>query len=457
MVLVDSHAHLNFDKFGDDFAEVLKRAKDADVNYILNVGTDYATTEASVKMAQEHDCIFAAAGIHPTDASGIDIDEAMCRMRQWLKEEKVVAIGEVGLDYYHDDATPEEQKSLFSAFIDLQKETGLPIIIHVRDAYDDLFQMLETAYPEGGLNGVVHCFSGNEEHLKRALDLGLHISITGPVTYKKSDELRRIAALIPDERLLLETDCPFLAPQKYRGKRNEPAFVRDIGEYIAELRGISLEDIARITTFNCSRLFGFPEVDERIRFAYMIRGVVYINTTASCTNKCYFCVKYEGIPVKGYNLDLKEDPGVDETLAQIFEYDSKDIVFCGLGEPLLRLDYVKAVASSVKEKGYRVRINTNGQANMIHKRNILPELEGLIDSLSISLNAEDAETYDLVCRPSFDNAFEGVIEFIKEAKKYVPDIKVTYVDVPEVDEDKIRALADSLGVTLRVRHYNVVG
>lgn len=460
MILVDTHAHINFKNFADDLDATIKRAYENQVKYILNIGVDIQSTNESVQLADKYDNVFASAGIHPTEAKGVDVIEAIFRIEQIVKHKKVVALGEVGLDYYHDDATPDEQQKLFRAFLELQKKCNLPLIMHVREAYDDLFSILNDVYPDGNVAGVVHCFSGDKEHLKQALDLGLFVSITGPVTYKKSDALREIAKLVPDERLLLETDCPYLAPQKYRGKRNEPAYIKDLCEYISELRGVSPDDLARITTLNCNNLFGFPEIDLSPKAVYKIRDSIYINTTKSCTNKCTFCVKFSSDIVKGHNLKIDKDPGVGEVLKEIkcVSGDSKKVVFCGLGESMLRFDFVKEVASQLKKDGFFIRIDTNGQGNIINKRNVLPELNGIVDSICISLNAQDEKTYNDVCKPEFSgNVFAAVIDFIKEAKKYIPNVIVTYVDVVDVDKVAMEQLVNDLGVQLRVRYLDVVG
>ena len=460
MVLVDTHAHINFAKFKDDLDATIAKAFNADVKYILNIGTDLKTTQESVALAKKYEAVYAAAGIHPTDAAELDIDEAVNAIEAFLREDKVVAIGEVGLDYYHDAASHEEQKKLLRAFIKLQKKASLPLILHVRDAYEDFFSILNDEYGDGPVKGVVHCFSGNKDHLKKALDLGLYVSITGPVTYKKSDELREIAYLIPDEKLLLETDCPFLAPQKYRGQRNEPAYIRDLAEYIAELRGISLDDIARITTVNSNKLFGFPDVDLSPKAVYKIRDSIYVNVTQSCSNACVFCVKFRDQLVKGYNLHLDKDPDAQTVIKEIRAYGGKDrkVVFCGLGEPFLRLDFIKEVATEIKKDGCTVRVDTNGHGALINKRNVLPELKGLVDSLCVSLNAPNAELYNKICTPAFEgNVFEAVCDFIREAKKYVPDVMVSYVDLPDVEPLAMEKLVAELGADLRVRHYDVVG
>ncbi|MDH4027378.1 MAG: TatD family nuclease-associated radical SAM protein [Nitrospirota bacterium] len=180
--------------------------------------------------------------------------------------------------------------------------------------------------------------------------------------------------------------------------------------------------------------------------------------TNRCTNRCGFCVKFRTSFVKGHNLRLEEEPTAQQLIRAIQDpKEYKEVVFCGIGEPLLRLDIVKEVSAWVRDNGGKVRINTNGHGNLIHGRNILPELKGLVDSFSISLDAENEEKYMKVCRPEIDNAFEGVISFIKEAKNITPDVRVTVVSVPQIDIEKCRAIAQGLGVEFIVRKFDVVG
>jgi TatD DNase family protein len=242
-----------------------------------------------------------------------------------------------------------------------------------------------------------------------------------------------------------------------RGKRNEPSFLLYTAKKIAELRGISLEDIDRLTSLNAKRLFKISSLPEPT-IAYKIRDNLYLNITNRCTNAWSFCVRFHTDYVKGHNLRLPEEPTSLDLIKAIGDPTQyKEIVFCGYGEPTIRLEVIKEVSKWIKEKGGRVRINTNGHGNLINKRNILPELKGIVDSLSISLNAPDDETYERICRPSFKGAFQAVIEFIKEAKKYIPDVVVTVVQMEGLDIDACKRLADQLGVKLRIRRLDVVG
>jgi TatD DNase family protein len=259
--------------------------------------------------------------------------------------------------------------------------------------------------------------------------------------------------------MLVETDCPYLTPVPHRGKRNEPSHVRLTAEKIAEVKGLTLDDVARITTKNSGDLFGINLWDQSTKIAYRIRNSLYLNITNRCSNRCTFCPKFDDLTVKGHNLMLDSEPSFDEVLAAIGQpSDIDEMVFCGFGEPLLRLDLVKQVAGELKKRGYKVRINTDGQANQVHGRNILPELAGLVDSLSISLNAPDAATYSRLCNTPFGDAgFNAVCEFIRTATAHIPQVVASAVTVPGIDVEACRVLAESLGAEFRVREYTEVG
>jgi TatD DNase family protein len=227
---------------------------------------------------------------------------------------------------------------------------------------------------------------------------------------------------------------------------------------LAELRGVSPEDIGRITTLNAKRLFKIGKLASRGEIAYKIRDSLYLNLTNRCTNRCSFCVRFHKDYVKGHNLRLHDEPTEEELKDAIGDPSQyREVVFCGYGEPLLRLDIVKSVARWVKEKGGHVRINTNGHGNLIHGRNILTELTGIVDTLSVSLDAQDEETYQKICAPTYKNAFREVVSFIREAKDYIPSVQATVVETERVDIQKCRELAEALGIPLRIRKLDVVG
>jgi TatD DNase family protein len=305
----------------------------------------------------------------------------------------------------------------------------------------------------------MHCFSGDTALAVEAQALGFYISIPGTITYPSNEALREVVRATSIDRMLVETDCPYLTPVPHRGKRNEPAYVQLVADRIAEVKGLTRDDVARITTKNVCDLFGIHLWDQSAKIAYKIRNSLYLNITNQCSNRCSFCAKFDNFTVKGHNLLLEREPTQEDIMIAVGKPEGIDeVVFCGYGEPLIRLDLVKQVAAELKLRGYRIRINTDGQANMVHGRNILPELAGLVDSISISLNAPDASTYDQICNTPFGEAgFEAVCAFIQTAQQHIPQVIASAVTIPGIDIEACRRLADKLGVEFRVREYAEVG
>lgn len=252
-MLIDTHCHLDFKDFADDRDDVIRRSRLEGIDFIINVGSSISGTKDSVELARKNDFIFAAAGIHPHDADSIKKKELEI-FRDLLKAEKIVAIGEIGLDYYRNISSKDNQKDLFRVLLEEAKKMKLPVIIHNRDAHMDTLAILRDVMGQD-ITGVMHCFSGDETFLKDCLDIGLFISFTCNITFKNAQRLRDVAKAVPMERILLETDAPFLAPQVFRGKRNEPAYVKYLAEELARIKGLSFEEVAKITTENARSLF----------------------------------------------------------------------------------------------------------------------------------------------------------------------------------------------------------
>lgn len=255
-MLYDTHAHLNDEAFLEDAEEALQRALDAGVTRINVVGCDPEMSAKAVELAEKHEAIYAAVGIHPSDADKYD-DAFEEQLRRWAALDKVVAIGEIGLDYhYEDDIAHDIQQDVFRRQLRLAKELMLPVVIHSRDAMEDTVRILREEQPEDGFRGVFHCFSGSWEQAQVVLDMGFYIGFDGPLTFKNSKKLPRVAMEMPADRILIETDCPYMAPEPKRGRRNEPALVGYVSAKVAELRGISEEEAAQLTYENGCRLFG---------------------------------------------------------------------------------------------------------------------------------------------------------------------------------------------------------
>ncbi len=255
MQWVDSHAHLTHADFDPDRDQVLARAREAGVAAILVAGFDLESSRGAAALSAQHPGVYAAAGIHPHDAKACD-DASLEAVRALLAQPRVVAVGETGLDYHYDFSPRDVQQRVLREHLALARETNLPVILHNRESDADLLRILrEDGLPPAG--GVMHCFSGDERLAAEALALGLMVSAAGQVTFKKAGDLRRVLAAVPLDRLLVETDCPYLAPVPHRGRRNEPAYVVEVARCLAEARGTSPEDVAAATTANAARLFGW--------------------------------------------------------------------------------------------------------------------------------------------------------------------------------------------------------
>ncbi|HAQ08417.1 MAG TPA: hydrolase TatD [Bacillus bacterium] len=253
-MLFDTHVHLNAEQFNEDLQEVIDRAIGEGVSNMVVVGFDEITIKKAIELAETYEFIYASVGWHPVDA--IDMtQEHLEWLRDLASHPKVVALGEMGLDYYWEKSPKDIQKEVFRKQIRLAKEVQLPIIIHNRDATADIVEILKEE-DAGEVGGIMHCYSGSVETALECIEMNFYISLGGPVTFKNARKPKEVAESIPLERLLVETDCPYLTPHPYRGKRNEPAYVKLVAEEIAGLKGLSLEEVAEATAENAKKLFG---------------------------------------------------------------------------------------------------------------------------------------------------------------------------------------------------------
>lgn len=260
-MFIDTHAHLDFPEFKNEVHQVLGRALQADVKRIINVGVDFESSKRSIDLSRKYPEVYATVGIHPHSANDLDI-ETKQRLFTLATHPKVVAVGEIGLDYYYLKRSsqfskyPNREKQIFcfEQMLDLSIELRLPVIIHCREAKSDLYAILKSYQRD--IRGVVHCFSGDWEFAKNIMEIGLSLSFTGNITFKQGTELERIVAEIPLGSMMIETDCPNLAPEPYRGKRNEPAYVVRVAEEIARIKGVSVTEVEKQTTKKATTLFG---------------------------------------------------------------------------------------------------------------------------------------------------------------------------------------------------------
>lgn len=456
-MLIDTHCHLDFEEFELDRDEVIKRASASGVKYIINIGSSKEGSLHSINLAGQYENIFATVGIHPHNADTVTDELITFLKEKVLSSQKVVAVGEVGLDYFKSESSSQAQINAFQRFIQLSKELNLPLVIHSRDAQADTLSILKES---GAKKVVLHCFSANEAYLKKYLGMGYFVSLTCNLTYKNTHTLRNLLKQIPPERLMLETDAPFLPPQEFRGKRNEPAYIKYLCQTVSDIYGLSFEDVSRITSLNTVNFFGIKD-KEIIKsvVAYKIRDSLYLNITNRCTDNCTFCVRDFTDFVKGHNLRLEYEPDSREIIEAVGDpRQYKEVVFCGYGEPFLRLEVILEVGKVLKTKGAYIRINTNGHGNLIHKRNVALDLKGIIDEICVSLNADSSQRYLELCKPQFGlDTFNKVKEFILECKKVIPKVSITCIEMPQIDIKKCEDIAKELGVGFRKRHLNIVG
>ncbi|MBN1480753.1 TatD family hydrolase [candidate division KSB1 bacterium] len=252
-MLVDTHSHLDFDRFDADRDAVIQRAREENIGAIMTIGIDYKSSLAAIKIAEDYASVYAAVGVHPHDAKSMT-DEQFAELKEMLAHPKVVAIGEVGLDYHYDYSPRHVQRRVFRQFLELSLERQMPLIIHTRESDEDVQHIIQSRSKKGW-RGVFHCFAGDKKMAHNVIDLGFLLSFTGNITFKKSTSAH-VMADIPLDKIMIETDSPFMAPVPHRGKRNEPAFVKFVAEKVAETKNITYEEVANFTTQNAIDLFG---------------------------------------------------------------------------------------------------------------------------------------------------------------------------------------------------------
>jgi len=451
-MFVDTHAHLFYPNYDSDLDEVITRAKNAGVDYIVVPATDLVSSAQAIQLAEKYDFIYATVGIHPHDTKEFS-KELIPLLEEKAMHPKVVAIGEIGLDYYYDFSPKEKQLFAFEEQIKLALKLNLPVIIHNRDANDDIMNFARK-YKESGLKAQYHCFAGSVDDARELVEMHHFISFPGNITFKKADNLRKVLSRIALENLLLETDSPFMTPVPHRGERNEPSYIKLVAETIADVHKLRLEDVALTTSYNAYKLFGIGN-KPMLSYTYQIGNSLYINVTNRCNADCVFCDRKGEAVINGYNLKMKksEEPDADVYIKEIGDPKRfKEIVFCGYGEPTIRWDVVKEVAKYVKENGGKTRMNTDGHGNYINKRDITPEMKGLIDTVSISLNSIDPVQYSALMRVD-QSTHKEMLDFAIKAKEYT-HVVMSIVGLSQVDSEAAKKfVTEKLGVDFREREY----
>jgi TatD DNase family protein len=466
--MVDSHAHLTSTDFDADRDDVIARALQAGVRYIVNPAINLEDSRKAVALAERNEAVYAAVGIHPHEAATAN-DAALKEIEELSRHPRVVAIGEIGLDFHYDFAPRQVQQDVFQAQLEIARRRNLPVIIHTRESLPETMEIVERAI-EGGSEwrthataprsrypaprGVFHCFSGNVADAWQVIRIGFSISFPGIVTFRNAGVVHDVASSVSLEHFLLETDSPYMTPVPHRGTRNEPKHIPLIAAKLAELQHLSVDDVARSTSYSAFRLFGIGEAPEP-EIVYRLKDALYVNLTTRCNADCVFCDRKGEAVIKGHNLRLKHEPSADEVRQAIGDPAAyKEIVFCGYGEPTIRLDVLKDVARWVKSRGGHTRLNTDGHGSLINKRNIVPELAGLLDAVSISLNSPDPGQYGQLMRLDPAVYFPAMVEFARECVKHIPRVVMTIVDMPEVDAARAQEFVErEIGATFQRRQY----
>ncbi len=459
-MLVDSHCHLQDESLRDDLVEVLERARSSGVGLMVSAGSDLETSQAAVALAEQHPDIYAAVGISPHDAAKCTGDWLDQVRSLATSSERVVAIGETGLDYFRAEASHELQEEAFVQQIELAWELDLAVVVHCRQADERVLQILQEHAGAGQLRVIMHCFSGDEYLARGVLAMGYYLSFAGNLTYPKSRPTRRAAELVPDDRMLIETDTPYLPPQSSRGKRCEPAMIEETAEKLAATRKLSRRDIERITERNFRIAFSLP-LSKKDVFFYPMREKLYANLTNRCPNKCGFCPRGDDrYVISGHDLLLNREAPAEEYVEALDSFDGcEELVFCGLGEPTVRLAELLAVAKAAKQKGYKkVCLETNGLGSLINARKIAADLGGVIDEVWVSINAPDAKVYARLCKSAFgDKSYGAVLEFARDCKAAGMNVVLTAVNVPGVDIQGCLKAAKRLGMEFRSLKYQKLG
>ncbi|MDA3860180.1 MAG: YchF/TatD family DNA exonuclease [Melioribacteraceae bacterium] len=451
-MFIDSHTHLFLKNFDEDRDEVIKNALDSGVKYMLVPGTDIETSKQAIALAEKYESVYAAVGVHPHDTKDWD-DTWIDEIRELAKHKKVVAIGEIGLDYFYDFSPKNKQHQAFDKQIQLALELDLPVIIHNRDSNDDIMEFARK-YKDTSLKAQYHCFAGTVENARELVEMGHYISFTGNITFKNADSIREVLSKVSVENILLETDSPFLTPVPHRGKRNESKHIPLIAEVVAETHHLRIEDVARTTSWNAFKLFGIGE-RMKLSFTYQIGESLYVNVTNRCNSDCVFCDRKGDAVINGYSLKMSkaEEPEASVYISEIGDPSKyNEIVFCGYGEPTIRWEVVKEIATYVKANGGKTRMNSDGHGNFINKRDITSELKDTIDTVSISLNSTDKVQYAKLMRVD-ESLHAEMIDFAKKAKEYT-NVVMSIVGLSSVDTENAKQFViNEIGANFREREY----
>ena len=420
-----------------------------EIDYIINTESNPSDWNKILSIKDKN--IFTAIAVSPEQAI-IYNNEIENKLLKLIKKNKIIAIGVIGLDYHNKKASKNIQKKVFQRQLVLAKENNLPVIISCPKSYQDCYEILKKIYKDK-VKGVINFNSENKKQIKAFIDLGMFVSFSGDIISRRNKKAAKIIPLVPQNKFLIRS-------LNLKNKNKDYSkLISDIKKTVEKIvltrKRVSIEDIARITSYNAVSLFQLP-VKLKDKYTYKIRNSLYINLTNRCTNKCDFCPRLKEPVVKGYYLKLKKEPTAKEVIKEIDNPKKFDeIVFCGYGEPTIRLKTMKKIAKWIKENGGKTRLDTNGLGSLIAGYNIAPQLKGLFDTISISLNFHNKNLYLKHCHPIFgEKTWKELLRFIEEAKEITPKVILTVIEkYKDVDINKCQKIADKLKVNFRRRTY----
>jgi len=423
MEFIDTHAHLYMKKYRGKLPNILREAQEAGIAKIIVPSSDPESIDSVIDMTEK-----------------------------WKK--KIVAVGETGLDFHYNFSPRNTQIEVFKKHIEMAERFNLPVIIHMRKSFSEIKKVLDSFSKLPG--ALVHCFGGTLDQAKYFLDKGIFLSFTGTVTFDKSDKLAKIINSIPLDNFFLETDSPYLTPEPLRGQTNHPKHVKLIAQEIAEIKGLEIEDIARITTKNASMFFGIPF--DNTPCYYFVRGkTLYLNITNLRNTRSDFTSLFRYPYLKGYNLHLNEEPSAEKLKLTIQNNILKiqNVVFLDYGEPTLREETLKEVAKFAKEMKLKTVLDTDGLANRHYQRNFAVELRGLFDGINVTVNASNPKEYQHFHRPPFgEESFREVLNFITECNRIIPSVRIQTVELPDLNVENCKKIAiEDLKAGFEVRKF----
>ena len=427
------------------------------MHYVISMGTCLESSRRTLDLAASYAGVYAAVGVHPSDVKGIN-ERTIRDIAKLAADPKAVAVGEIGLDYYREGAPHKAQRRWFREQIRLAIEVKKPIIVHCRDSADDIHAILEEekAWRAGG---VIHCFTGDEANRPGNSWTSIFIwARAGPSPFRAPKNSAKSSSGSPSSACCSRRTAPISPPRPTGASVTSRPTSRAWRRLWPNSHGMSTEEVTRLTTENVRRLFGVGPAREEGTIAYALGGTLYLNITNDCQNSCFFCGLLSDCVYKGHNLKLGQEPDAAEVLAAAGDPTRfEEVVFSGFGEPTLRLDLVKEVAGELKRRGAkRIRLVTNGLANKTYERNILPELGGLVDAISISMQAESPEAYAKICKTKdVEDPYPLVKEFVRWSKNYIPEVEVTAVRMNGlIDIEACEKVAtEELGVPFRAHDY----